>query len=78
MAALSEEQFKQLLETLKVGFRPASPPPVTADKTFADCKSRFAASKEECVDSFINAISLYKDCVSMSDDVAFRGLALLL
>ena len=40
--------------------------------------SRFSGSKDDCVESFINPICLYKECVNISDDNALREIPMLL
>ncbi|XP_045541132.1 activity-regulated cytoskeleton associated protein 2-like [Papilio machaon] len=45
---------------------------------FAKCSTRFDGLKTSDVLAFIDAIEVYKSCVNMSDDVALRGLPMLL
>ncbi|XP_013147281.1 PREDICTED: uncharacterized protein LOC106110115, partial [Papilio polytes] len=45
---------------------------------FAKCNTRFDGLKTSDVLAFIDAIEIYKTCVNMSDDVALRGLPMLL
>lgn len=49
-----------------------------APGNFAACASRFAGNKNEDVEAFINAITIYKNCVNVSDENALKGLAMLL
>lgn len=45
---------------------------------FALCNSRFSGKKGEDVEAFINAISIYKECVGVTDTNALKGLPMLL
>jgi hypothetical protein len=69
---MSPEQFERLLASLKTGSSP------TLSGNLADCKSRFAGAKGESVAAFIDAVTIYKDCVGVSDLNALKGLAMLL
>jgi hypothetical protein len=69
---MSPEQFERLLASLKTGSSP------TPSGNLADCKSRFAGAKGESVAAFIDAVTIYKDCVGVSDLNALKGLAMLL
>jgi hypothetical protein len=69
---VSPEQFERLLASLKTGSSP------TPSGNLADCKSRFAGAKGESVAAFIDAVTIYKDCVGVSDLNALKGLAVLL
>ncbi|CAH1375920.1 unnamed protein product, partial [Tenebrio molitor] len=50
----------------------------TTSGNLADCKSRFAGARGESVAAFIDAVTIYKDCVGVSDLNALKGLAMLL
>ncbi|KAH0820945.1 hypothetical protein GEV33_001846 [Tenebrio molitor] len=69
---MSPEQFERLLASLKTESSP------TPSGNLADCKSRFAGAKGEPVAAFIDAVTIYKDCVGVSDLNALKGLAMLL
>jgi hypothetical protein len=69
---MSPEQFERLLASLKTG------PSPTPSGNLADCKSRFAGAKGESVAAFIDAVTIHKDCVGVSDLNALKGLAMLL
>jgi hypothetical protein len=45
---------------------------------FAKCSSRFAGKPKEDVEAFVNAITVCKECVDISDDNALKGLPMLL
>lgn len=45
---------------------------------FSKCQSRFGGKKDEDCDAFIDAISVYKECLNISDDNAIKGLPMLL
>jgi hypothetical protein len=72
---MSPEQFERLLASLKTGSGPTLP---TTSGNLADCKSRFAGARGESVAAFIDAVTIYKDCVGVSDLNALKGLAMLL
>lgn len=80
---MSNEQFRALLSSMKEILQvPAANPPAdtntaavsTNQSSFATCKSRFAGTSEEDVEAFINAITIFKECVNMPDDRALKGL----
>lgn len=50
----------------------------TDTDSFAQCCSRFSGESGEDIEAFINAISIYKGCVNVSDANALRGLPMLL
>uniref|UniRef100_A0A2A4JQ27 Ty3 transposon capsid-like protein domain-containing protein n=1 Tax=Heliothis virescens TaxID=7102 RepID=A0A2A4JQ27_HELVI len=57
-----------------------APTPSAAEKTgnFARCSSRFSGSAKENVETFIDAIEAYKECTNTYDDVAIKGMSMLL
>lgn len=46
--------------------------------SFATCTSRFDGKPTSDVATFINAITIYKECANISDESALRGLPMLL
>ncbi|KAJ3640541.1 hypothetical protein Zmor_003834 [Zophobas morio] len=75
----SPEQFKQFLEGITSSLKESRPTPsagYSGDDSnattgnFSECKSRFSAAKGESVDAFIDAITVYKDCVNISEENA--------
>ncbi|KAJ8928856.1 hypothetical protein NQ314_018522 [Rhamnusium bicolor] len=79
---MSNEQFTQLLETLRLNTNNTSqiniPSPPIQSGNFTNCASRFNGDRNSDVNAFIDAIEIYKDCMRISDDNAFRGLPMLL
>jgi hypothetical protein len=65
---MSPEQFERLLASLKTGSGPTLP----------TTSGRFAGARGESVAAFIDAVTIYKDCVGVSDLNALKGLAMLL
>lgn len=45
---------------------------------FAKCSSRFGGANDSNVDAFVDAISVYKDCMGISDENALKGIPMLL
>ncbi|XP_063384869.1 uncharacterized protein LOC134670977 [Cydia fagiglandana] len=49
-----------------------------ANGNFAQCTARYSGSKEEHLESFVDAVESYKSCMHITDENAVRGLSLLL
>lgn len=77
---MTTEQFQQLLQGMRDVFSVQAPSTQINQQTgnFAGCKSRFSGKKEENVEAFIDAITVYKGCVGVSDENAVKGIPMLL
>ncbi|GJQ70630.1 hypothetical protein Trydic_g23020 [Trypoxylus dichotomus] len=81
---MSDEQFQQLMgnmRTLLQSARTTELPnqnQLLSTGNFAKCNSQFACNKEEDVEALIDAILIYNDCVGISDEIAVKGLPMLL
>lgn len=80
---MSEQQLHALLDGVRKIFTEGnkSTPHAKAPEVslnFTKCHSRFAGGKDEDVESFINAIGIYKDCLNITDADALKGLPMLL
>ncbi|XP_060810070.1 activity-regulated cytoskeleton associated protein 2-like [Amyelois transitella] len=71
---ITTEQLRFLMERVN------GPPTVSSSLhgNFAECTARFDGEKSSNVESFVDAIEVYKDCVGVSDENALRGLPMLL
>ncbi|XP_060807649.1 uncharacterized protein LOC106141517 [Amyelois transitella] len=71
---ITTEQLRFLMERVN------GPPTVSSSLhgNFAKCTTRFDGEKSSNVESFVDAIEVYKDCVGVSDENALRGLPMLL
>ncbi|XP_060810003.1 uncharacterized protein LOC132904097 [Amyelois transitella] len=71
---ITTEQLRFLMERVN------GPPTVSSSLhgNFAKCTARFDGEKSSNVESFVDAIEVYKDCVGVSDENALRGLPMLL
>ncbi|KAJ8936772.1 hypothetical protein NQ318_008988 [Aromia moschata] len=74
---MTDEQFQSLLSGMTLALSNANRTS-NFDGNFSKCASRFAGNKDEDVEAFIDAITVYKDCVNISDENAIRGLPMLL
>ncbi|KAJ8943569.1 hypothetical protein NQ318_008272 [Aromia moschata] len=74
---MTDEQFQYLLSGMTLALSNANRPS-NFDGNFSKCASRFAGNKDEDVEAFIDAITVYKDCVNISDENAITGLPMLL
>ncbi|XP_044751688.1 activity-regulated cytoskeleton associated protein 1-like [Coccinella septempunctata] len=72
---LTNEQFAELMSRISVAGN--STQGVAPAGNFSKCSSRFDGSKDSDVNAFIDAISIYKDCVQVSDANALKGLPML-
>ncbi|KAG5870687.1 hypothetical protein JTB14_003885 [Gonioctena quinquepunctata] len=76
---MTPDQLQQLLAGIRemvVGSTQQNP---TANSgNFAKCSSRFAGRKDEDVEAFISAITVYKECINITDVNALKGLPMLL
>ncbi|KAH9627820.1 hypothetical protein HF086_000205 [Spodoptera exigua] len=89
LAAFSSAQAeanRKLVESLLTSHS-GTPPSVTSGATpssyagnLVKCTSRFDGSSEypEAVEAFIDAVEMFMDCASVSDEMALRGLPMLL
>ncbi|KAG6465637.1 hypothetical protein O3G_MSEX015285, partial [Manduca sexta] len=78
---MTEQQLLRLVQLLQL--QPpttscTSPSPALSQGNFAKCTARFDGAKDSDVVAFIDAIKVYKECVSMEDSIALRGLPMLL
>lgn len=79
MANFTNDQFNQLLETIKtMGIAQQQVAPVIINTTgsFAKCSCRYDGKSN--VDIFIADIDTYKETVNVPDDIALRGFRILL
>lgn len=56
----------------------AQSPTNVSTSNFAACKSRFDGSPGSDVEAFIDSISVYKECLDITDEHAIKGLSMLL
>ncbi|KAL0842228.1 hypothetical protein ABMA28_014386 [Loxostege sticticalis] len=78
---MTDQHLQQLLTALRT---PAPQPPpsfvntMASHSNFARCSARFDGALDTDVVAFIDAIEIYKECVTMDDGIALRGLPMLL
>nr|XP_049706445.1 uncharacterized protein LOC126056718 [Helicoverpa armigera] len=78
---MTDFHLQQLIAALRV-----PTPPATANAmgvhnnnaNFAKCTARFDGAQNSDVVAFIDAIEIYKECVTIEDNIALRGLPMLL
>lgn len=75
---MTNEQLQDLIANMTQAFVQAQAPPPSSTGNFSNCASRFSGNKDEDVEAFINAITVYKDCVNVSNGNAVKGLPMLL
>jgi hypothetical protein len=79
---MTEKQFQRLLDKCKATPAPTPAPSTTPAavrlENFSKCSSRFAGKPKEDVEAFVNLITVYKECVDISNDNALKGLSMLL
>lgn len=76
----AQQEFRQQLEEINSRASTPASQPNTANAyvgNFVKCTSRFSGKGED-VSAFIDAIETFKDCASVSDANALRGLPMLL
>lgn len=81
--AMTQEQLTNLIISLQsqIQRNSASSPSINSDvKTgnFVKCSARFDGKPESDVEAFIDSVEIFKDCASVSDENALRGLPMLL
>nr|XP_049693483.1 uncharacterized protein LOC126054010 [Helicoverpa armigera] len=79
-ADMCERMLQRLSATASTPTASPAPTPSAAERTgnFARCTSRFSGSAKENVETFIDAIEAYKECTNVYDDVAIKGMSMLL
>lgn len=82
---LTNDQFTSLLDQIKQANQPQAaatviqtPLNVNGTGNFSKCSARFDGTTGILVESFIDSIETYKDCTGIADDIAIRGLTMLL
>nr|XP_037870133.1 activity-regulated cytoskeleton associated protein 2-like [Bombyx mori] len=92
LAAFSKSQAeanRQLVESLWASHglgsgskftTPIVSPPPTPTSNMAKCTARFdgVTRDPEAVEAFIDSVEVYKECACVSDDIALRGLPMLM
>lgn len=71
---LTAEQFELLMQRMSTNAISTT----ATSGNFSKCNSRFSGTKGEDCEAFIDAISIYKDCLNITDDNALKGLPMLL
>jgi len=56
----------------------AAQQPAVVSGNFSKCSSRFDGTKEMDVNTFIDAVLIFKEYTWVSDDIALKGLPMLL
>ncbi|XP_069355150.1 uncharacterized protein [Maniola hyperantus] len=72
---MTDQQLILLLQSLRAP-QGGPPPSTTVSTNLAKCTSRYNGVAD--VLAFIDSVQIYKDCVGVSDDIALRGLPMLL
>uniref|UniRef100_A0A6P7H0P4 Activity-regulated cytoskeleton associated protein 2-like n=1 Tax=Diabrotica virgifera virgifera TaxID=50390 RepID=A0A6P7H0P4_DIAVI len=75
---MTNEQFQSLIASMTKVVVQNQAQSITKRGNFSSCSSRFSGNKNEDVESFISAITIFKDCVNISDENAIKGLPMLL
>lgn len=76
---MTPEMLQQLLSSARISPQDPMLPTVHGPPTgtFAGCKARFGGGSED-VGAFIDAITVYKDCLNITDSHALKGIPMLL
>ncbi|CAG5040918.1 unnamed protein product [Parnassius apollo] len=69
---ITDYQLSQILSMVDPSYN------MNSNSNFARCTARFDGSKDVYVLAFIEAIEVYKECVAMEENIALRGLPMLL
>ncbi|XP_047038975.1 uncharacterized protein K02A2.6-like [Helicoverpa zea] len=78
---MTDFHLQQLIAALRVPTPPSAANAMgvhNSNANFAKCTSRFDGAQNSDVVAFIDAIEIYKECVSIEDSIALRGLPMLL
>ncbi|KAK4881026.1 hypothetical protein RN001_004345 [Aquatica leii] len=78
---MTDEQLQTLIANIRAPIQNANSPDLTFQqnsRNFSKCFSRFSGNKTEDCDAFIDAITVYKDCLNITDENAIKGLSMLL
>lgn len=73
---MSNEQL--LLLITRLSREPAVSPSFLPNANFSKCTARYDGSEKSNVIAFLDAVETYKECAGVSDDMALRGLSMLL
>lgn len=75
---MTDHHIQQLISALRVPAPPSTASAMGSHSNFARCSARFDGAQGTDVIAFIEAVEIYKECVSMDDGIALRGLPMLL
>uniref|UniRef100_A0A2A4JQ53 CCHC-type domain-containing protein n=1 Tax=Heliothis virescens TaxID=7102 RepID=A0A2A4JQ53_HELVI len=77
---MTDFQLQQLIAALRTPTPPSAGNGMGLhnNSNFARCTARFDGAQDSDVVPFIDAIEIYKECVTMEDSIALRGLPMLL
>lgn len=85
---MTDTQFQMLLQTLNAprdsnlnvssNSNNSATSQISAQGNFVKCSARFGGTDQESVDAFIDQVVTYKECSQVSDEIALRGISLLL
>ncbi|XP_050512877.1 activity-regulated cytoskeleton associated protein 2-like [Diabrotica virgifera virgifera] len=75
---MTNEQFQSLIASMTKGVVQNQAQSITKSGNFSSCFSRFSVNKNEDVEAFISAVTIFKDCVNISDENAIKSLPMLL
>ena len=82
MATFTEEQLETLLSRITSSIMNSTINATTTspvvEGSFLKCTLTFSGNSDENVDTFIDAIETYKSCGSITDEIAWKGLPMLL
>lgn len=71
---MTPDMLHTLLQELRVDHTPTA---VSNHGNFSQCTSRFSGGRDD-VSAFIDGVSVYKECLNVSDENALKGLSMLL
>uniref|UniRef100_A0A2A4J1D1 Retrotransposon gag domain-containing protein n=1 Tax=Heliothis virescens TaxID=7102 RepID=A0A2A4J1D1_HELVI len=73
---MTDQQLVFLLQALRSQPAQGAPLPPPVSTNLSNCSARFNGSGD--VRAFTDSVQIYKDCVGVTDDIALRGLPMLL
>lgn len=71
---MTPEMFQTLLDSMRL----TTPPTQNQNGNFSQCTARFSGDASDNVEAFIDSITVYKECVNISEENALKGLSMLL
>lgn len=74
---MTPEMLQNLIHGIHIS-QPRQNVATSSKGNFSQCSSKFHGRPDENIEAFIDSISVYKECLEITDENALKGLSMLL